>query len=124
MGGTGLSFLQVWQAEFECAAFLGLALHLYGAAMEFDDLFDNGKPQSLAARSPVAGLFGAVEALKDEGQIISRNASTRVLHACDDVRSIGIDGELDLVTSGGVLEGVGKEVAEHLGHAQRIDRDF
>src|SRR5438552_18559953 len=75
-----------WQTDGEAGARAGLAGDFEGATVRLNDGFGNRQAQTAAPGG--ARPVGAIEALEDVRQVLSRNPLTRIAHREND-RKIG-----------------------------------
>ena len=67
-----------WQKNVKLAALAGFAVCLDKAAMDFNQLLDDGQTDAGAAALFVAGFVGPVKMLEDEWQVCRSNTASVV----------------------------------------------
>lgn len=76
-----LSGSRVRQGDGERASLAYLAGHRHGSPVCLDNRLDDGQPQPSAAPVATTGLMGAIEPVKDVGQMLWRDPRTGVSNA-------------------------------------------
>src|SRR5438132_6602131 len=93
------------------------------AAMNFDKMFGDRKPQPSAADFAGARNVNAVEALEDARLIRSRDADAGVRNRKSYFRAIRRSADHDLAAGGSVLHGVVEQILQHFGEAAAVGGD-
>src|SRR5262245_42276433 len=78
-----LRCLAVGELHSELRSFAHLACDQCFSSVRTRKMFDDGQPESGAARISRTALVDAIEAFKDSAQVIRRNAMSAILHLED-----------------------------------------
>ena len=109
-----LGFCREGEGQGEGGALTNLTRDFDGAAEEFDEEFDEGEADAVAAGFAGAGFVDAVEAVEDAGEVIGGDADAVVLDGDGGgiVLLLGLD--VDGAAIRGVFDGVFGQVVEDL----------
>ncbi len=111
------------QGQGETAALSWLALHFQAAAVRFSDLAGDAEAEAHALHD-AAPLRAAVEGLEDFLLLALGDARTRIGDFQQQIILNATNGDVDLPTRRGELDGVAEQVAERLGQAVGVDLDL
>lgn len=104
----------------ESTPLIRFALDLDPPVVSFDDAFDDGQAEAGADDVARFFVFDAVEAVEDAGLVFGADAVAGVADLEADVVGIVGGGDDDAAFFGGVVDGVGDQVGEHLFHVGAV----
>src|SRR5262249_36950029 len=111
------------QGDGEGGAAAGaVALGGDAAAVQLDELLDQGEADAEAAVLAAGGGVGLAEALGEGGQEVGIDTPAVVAHDQAGLRVGAVERDLDPAPLEGELDGVGQQVPGHLLEARRISR--
>ena len=96
---------------------LAEALGMDGAAVQLDDVADDGQADAQAAVMSGAGGVSLAETIEDIGEELRIDADAVVGDFDLDIAALAGEADLDLAAAVGEFDGVGEEVPHHLLHA-------
>ena len=108
--------------DLEGCSYPNGAIHRYGAAVQLDQLLDEGQANSRSFLSTPDGAFDAMESFEHARQLRFGNADTAVFHNEHCVGTIGVDCNLDPAVQR-EFECIGDEVENDLFPHLAVDVD-
>src|SRR5205085_8569933 len=91
--------------------------------MHFDEMTDNGQPQSQAAVPARTAVVGLTKAIKHKGEKLGADALAGVRHSNLGLRVGAFKPDLDTPAPWSELDSVGEQVPGHLLQAMRVAGD-
>ncbi len=105
------------------AASFADALDADGAAVEFDELFDDGESEPESAEGAGGGGVGLAEAFEDVRKEFRGDAFAGIGDADFNLAVVALEGDGDGAAAGGEFDGIGEEIPENLLDAAGIAED-